>query len=108
MSTPAPTASPKVPSYVLPMGRTVRKGDTLLYWVSGTDDGISEVLEVLPYRGRYPNIFNCVLRLSAQRTMKGWVETAFVDECAKQKGLVLVCLRDGWVWCDRAEVRIGN
>ena len=43
-----------------------------VWWGSG-----GRVLEVLPYTGRYPQWFTCVLRLSAPTTKSGYVDMAW-------------------------------
>lgn len=35
------------------------------------------VLDVLPYTGKYKESFNCVLRLSAPSTYRGYIEMAY-------------------------------
>lgn len=43
-------------------------------WFSGCRDGMSTILGIFPYRGKYE--FTHVLRLSAPRTQRGWIEMA--------------------------------
>jgi hypothetical protein len=43
-------------------------------WFSDRPDGLSTIIEVEPYEGRYPDHFTHVLRLSAPRTRRGWME----------------------------------
>lgn len=49
--------------------------DTGLYDEKGRN--ICTILKILPYTGRYPEMFDCVLRLSAPALVKGWMERAF-------------------------------
>lgn len=51
-----------------------RVGDRYPTWFSGQRDGHSTVLAVSPYTGRYD--FTHVLRLTAPRTSRGWLEQA--------------------------------
>lgn len=45
-------------------------------WFSKDESGRSRVLACFPYRGRYPEMFTHVLRLSAPATRRGWIEMA--------------------------------
>lgn len=57
------------------MGSNVpNKGDKYPTWFSGSPDGHSTVIDVRPYTGRYPQHFTHILRLSAPRTQRGWLE----------------------------------
>lgn len=49
-------------------------GDKIPTWFSGEPDGCSTVLAVEPYRGRYTEWFSVVLRVTAPRTKRGWME----------------------------------
>ncbi len=49
-------------------------GDKITTWFSDQPDGMSTVLAVEPYRGRYIHIFTWTLRVSAPRTKRGWLE----------------------------------
>lgn len=40
-------------------------------WFSGEADGMSTVVDILPYTGKYTEYFNCVLVLTAPGTKKG-------------------------------------
>ena len=62
----------------------MKVGDKIPFWGSGSPDGLSTVLAIFPYTGKYTNEFNCVLRLTAQRTKRGWLEMAYKQE--KQEG----------------------
>ena len=53
-------------------------GDRVPSWFSDQPDGMSIVLMVYPYRGRYAEWFDYVVRLSAPRTRQG-----FMEVCAK-------------------------
>jgi hypothetical protein len=43
-------------------------------WFSDRPDGLSTIIAVEPYEGRYSDHFTHVLRLSAPRTKRGWME----------------------------------
>lgn len=60
----------------------MKVGDLYPTWFSGEDHGCSTILAILPYTGRYPQWFNCVLRLTAPNTVRGWVEMAAQQEPA--------------------------
>ena len=49
-------------------------GDKVLTWFSDEPDGKSTVLEVRPYTGWYKDMYTHILRLSAPRTKRGWME----------------------------------
>lgn len=53
-----------------------RIGDKVETFFSDAPDGKSTVLEVEPYRGRYTQYFTVVLKLTAPRTKRGWIEMA--------------------------------
>lgn len=56
----------------------MKPGDKLqVWWFTNTPGNMATVLAVLPYTGLYKQWFNCVLRLSAPRTNKGWLEMAY-------------------------------
>lgn len=52
----------------------------LVWWHTGRTDAqgrpVARVLAVLPYKGRYPEAFNAVLRLAAPQTRAGHLEMA--------------------------------
>ncbi len=52
-------------------------GDELPTWFSGREDGLSTVLAVTPYTGRYPEFFSWVVRFTALNTRRGWMEQAW-------------------------------
>ncbi len=52
-------------------------GQTMTTWFSDRMDRRSTILEVQPYRGRYPQFFDCVLIFSAPRTKRGSLEMAY-------------------------------
>ncbi len=56
------------------MLETPKVGDRVSTWFSGCPDGLSTVLHVEPYRGKYPQFFTHVLRVSAPNTVRGWME----------------------------------
>jgi hypothetical protein len=49
-------------------------GEQMETWFSGRKDKLSRVIAVLPYTGKYPESFDCVLRLSADGTRRGYME----------------------------------
>ena len=49
-------------------------GDKISTWFSDADNGMSTVLSVTPYSGRYPQWFKLVIRVTAPRTKRGWME----------------------------------
>jgi hypothetical protein len=52
-------------------------GDLFKAWFDGGQDGgRSLIMAILPYTGRHPAWFDCVLRLSAPNTGRGFVEMA--------------------------------
>lgn len=63
------------------MRKLPKIGDRIETWFSDTEDGMSTVMAVEPYQGRYPEFFTHVVRASAPRTWRGWMEfTADVEE----------------------------
>lgn len=50
-----------------------RIGDELETWVAGNESGYARIIDIRPYTGRYN--FQVVLRVTAQRTLRGWMET---------------------------------
>jgi hypothetical protein len=38
--------------------------------------GEAKILDIHPYTGRYPQWFNCVLKVTAPKTKNGWLEVA--------------------------------
>lgn len=54
--------------------RTPQVGQRIETWFSGEADGRSTVLAVRPYTGRYPEFFRYIVRVSAPRTRRGWME----------------------------------
>ena len=62
------------------MADKVRVGGLVkVWWNTGRPDNMATVLAVLPYTGRFTQFFNCVLRLSAPSTYRGWMEMAYLD-----------------------------
>jgi hypothetical protein len=53
-----------------------RVGDMMSTWFSDDASGLSRVLAVEPYRGKYPQWFSWVVKLTAPRTKRGWMEMA--------------------------------
>lgn len=53
-----------------------RVGEMMPTWFSGDASGMSRVLAVEPYRGKYPQWFTWVVKLTALNTRRGWLEMA--------------------------------
>ena len=53
---------------------TYSVGDKITTWFSNEPDGLSTVLAVEPYRGRYTDLFRWTLKVTAPRTKNGWLE----------------------------------
>ena len=49
-------------------------GDRIPTWFSDRPDGLSTVLAVETYRGRFKTAFTHVIRVTAPRTKRGWLE----------------------------------
>lgn len=49
-------------------------GEKIETWFSGQPDGMSTVLAVAPYRGKYKHLFTHTLRVTAPRTRSGSLE----------------------------------
>lgn len=62
---------------------SIKVGDLYPVWWSteSTPPNKARILEIKSYRGRYPQDFNAVLRLSAPGTKQGWLEMAVKIEC---------------------------
>jgi len=58
-------------------GRFPKIGEKMETWFSGRADKMSRVIEVLPYTGKYPESFDCVLRLSAETSRKGYADMSW-------------------------------
>ena len=54
--------------------RKPKKGDKIKTWFSDQEDGMSTVIEAYPYTGCYPQYFMWVVRCTASRTKRGWME----------------------------------
>lgn len=52
-------------------------GDKIQVWWRTDDNNRATILAVLPYTGKFPKFFNCVLRLTAPNTEKGYLEMAY-------------------------------
>jgi len=58
-------------------------GDHISTWFSDREDGYSIVMdEPEKYTGRYPESFTHVLRVTAPRTQRGWMEILFKLEAS--------------------------
>lgn len=51
-----------------------RVGEKIETWFSDSNDGMSTILSIEPYRGKYRQFFTHVLRVTAPRTRAGWIE----------------------------------
>ena len=71
-----------------PNGKIIRKdydapkvGARFKMWSSGREDGLSTILEVRPYTGRYPEHFKYTVRFTQERKSysfsRGWGEVAW-------------------------------
>jgi hypothetical protein len=63
------------PTYRIVMEILMKKprvGSKMVSWFSGKPDGLSNVLMVYRYTGRYN--FKYVVRLTAPNTVRGWME----------------------------------
>lgn len=56
-------------------------------WFSDSPDGLSTVLAVEPYRGKYRQWFTHVLRLTAPRTQRGWMEVCVSSGAPREQSL---------------------
>ena len=56
------------------MDKPLTVGDTYPTWFSDREDGLSTIMEIRPYTGVYKQWFTHILRLSAPRTKRGWLE----------------------------------
>jgi hypothetical protein len=52
----------------------MKVGDKIETWFSDMPDGKSTIIAIDPYRGKYPQWFRHVLRVTAPRTKRGWLE----------------------------------
>lgn len=50
-------------------------GNKMESWFSDQDDGMSIIIAVEPYTGRYKQWFTWTVRVTAPRTRRGWMET---------------------------------
>lgn len=57
----------------------IKVGDKIETWFSGQTDGLSTVVKVETYRGRYPEIFTHTLTVTAPRTGAGVLQMAYDD-----------------------------
>jgi hypothetical protein len=55
-------------------GAHMKVGDKIETWFSDMPDGKSTIIAIDPYRGKYPQWFRHVLRVTAPRTKRGWLE----------------------------------
>ena len=52
----------------------LKVGDTIRFWFNGGGiNGESTVMEVLPYRGNYKDIFSHEIKITAANTRKGFM-----------------------------------
>lgn len=45
-----------------------------VWWRTDTPDNMAIILAILPYNGLFKQYFNCVLKLTAPNTEKGYLE----------------------------------
>jgi hypothetical protein len=55
----------------------MKVGALISTWFSRSPSGKSRILEILPYTGRYPQYFDCVLKVTAPATKQGYMEIAY-------------------------------
>jgi hypothetical protein len=48
--------------------------DKIKTWFSDKPDGLSTIMEVRKYDGRYTEYFTYILKVTAPRTYRGWME----------------------------------
>ena len=57
-----------------------KPGDKIRTWFSENADGMSTVLKVSAYTGRYTHLgYKQVLKVTAPRTRRGWLELAVTE-----------------------------
>jgi hypothetical protein len=62
----------------------VKVGDSVKAWFTGPDlDGSSTILDIIPYTGTYPELFNCVLQISST-TQRGYCEMSYRNDVAPE------------------------
>ena len=54
----------------------MKVGDKIETWFSDSFDGLSVVLEIVPYRGRYPQWFTHTVTVTAPRTRARSIQMA--------------------------------
>ena len=47
------------------------------WWSQAAPGNMATVMEVLPYRGHFTEFYDCVLRLTAPNTGRGWLEMSY-------------------------------
>ncbi len=62
-----------------------KKGDKIEMCICGSKDGKETVLDVYPYTGVYKEHFTHVVRYTALRTRRGWMEIAVDVESERNK-----------------------
>lgn len=68
-------------------------GKKIKYWCSGREDGISTILDIRPYTGRYPECADYIIKITAMNTYRGWMETSisksdldlYIKQCEQSK-----------------------
>ena len=68
----------------------VKIGDRIETWFSDRPDAKSTVLAVCPYNGRYKEIFDCVVRVTAPRTQAGHIDMAYDSRGCSNELLAVV------------------
>lgn len=58
----------------------VKVGDKIETWFSDREDGMSTVLEILPYDGLFTDLFNCMLVVTAPRTRSSTLKLPYLNE----------------------------
>lgn len=54
-----------------------RVGSRYRTWFSDREDGMSRILAVFPYTGPFPEHYSWVVRVTAPRTYRGWMELSY-------------------------------
>ncbi len=62
------------------MKQLPQPGDELSTWTGNPEDSKSFVIKVMPYTGRYPDMFSHVLRYTALNTTQGYMDVCISGE----------------------------
>lgn len=67
-----PTATPTCGN--IREGNMFKIGDKILTWFSDREDGMSIIVDIQPYTGKYPELYDVVLEVTAPGTPLGTVK----------------------------------